>query len=174
MSRPRKPQPTCSGLLKDGSSCRTWAGPSGLCKFHEQAESEPALEPPVVDALELPAEAEEALSVSPAEIRDRLARDLGDGYSNLVRALKEAMGHAEKTSQLTCRKCGARGVYTGPDHKTRADAAAKWVDLGLGKVKEQPVKVPGDKILKQIHELSDEELAVWAEAWADDELPPAA
>lgn len=187
MSRSRKPRPLCSALLKDGSACRTWAGSSGLCKFHELQESEPvavepeADEPADVVALELPAGAEEALAVAPGQLRERFAADAAASYNEMVGALQAAMGHAEKSSMLTCRKCGARDVYAGPDHKTRADAVEKWVGLGFGKVKEQPVREKIDGSLRRIRELSDEQLAAIADgpadiagdAW-DDELPPAA
>lgn len=186
MGRPRKPR--CSALLKDGSSCRTWAGPSGLCKFHEQAESEPPppFEAPVVEPLDLPAESLEALAVAPGQLRERFAADAAADYHEMVRTLRAAMGHGEKSSMLTCRKCGAREVYAGPDHKTRADAVAKWIELGFGKVKEQPQKVPIDNTVRHLRELSPEQLSAVADGRADivdgqivfeddpDELPPAA
>jgi hypothetical protein len=164
MSRPkrRKPRrqfPICSALLTDGfTRCKTVVETeeSPYCAFHnahpdkrgepfvaaEPEQSPEPEQPPVDEGPTKPTNGAPRRKVLPDAIRATLAEDLGSEYDVFIRTLQAAMSEAEKDHWVTCRQCQNKTVYIGPDHKTRLDAAAKWMELSIGRKREDPKPAP--------------------------------
>lgn len=161
-------RPTCEGVLRDGSRCRTRpAHGSLLCSFHERQEAELAEQAaPVVDAV-----AGEAGDVAgppvgaSTNVRLRLAADIAERYPAVWDSLSPALA-AVKARSVSCSKCGARSMVEVEDWTARTNAVKLLLEQGYGKPA-APVGGSADsKVVervarnrKRVEEMSDDELA---------------
>src|SRR5262245_55742580 len=79
-------------------------------------------------------------SVSPAEVRPRLAALVGENLSALEETLLQVALGADRPTWVTttCRHCNRDGRHEVliPDNRVRLDAAVKLLEQGLGKARE--------------------------------------
>jgi hypothetical protein len=166
-----QPPPTCTELLRDGSSCRTFAQEDGLCRHHLRARNRRAAETFSVSTEDDAAEEERAgesvsgaaTSVSPDGLRDRLAEDIAARYGQYVALLFNGLS-AEKTYYIDCAhypECKKRHPVAFPDWTARINAFDKMMQHGFGRPTDAlKARPPSEnKILRELAEMSDEELA---------------
>jgi hypothetical protein len=155
----KTPAPRCTGTLKDGSHCRTFAAADGLCTFHlrqrdESASQHPPAEDqvatdapdelePVDDPIAHSDENEASESFVEAEsprqrvgdVRAQLAADSLVEYETIRAALLDAL-KAQRDSYVSCPNCNKRHVVTLPDWNSRVNAVKTLLEQGFGRPQE--------------------------------------
>jgi hypothetical protein len=105
-------------------------------------------------------------SVSPNEVRPRLAALVGENLSALEQVLLDTALGADRATWVTttCKSCnrGSRHEVLIPDHRVRLDAAVKLLEQGLGRVGEAP-EVMAPRLPATV---DDAEAMSWAELQA--------
>jgi hypothetical protein len=102
-------------------------------------------------------------SVSPADVRPRLAEAAAANLSELERVLVETATGANRQIWATigCKHCGREGRYEieVPDNRVRLDAVEKLLQQGLGRAREAEES--------RIPRLPDSPVAVEGMSWSD-------
>jgi hypothetical protein len=167
----RHPAPTCTEVLRDGSPCRTFAEEDGLCAHHLRAREQRSDQPLITSEEDVAHDDEptcESLNGAPASVRpdglrDQLAEDIASRYGQYVALLFNGLS-AEKTYYIDCPhypECKKRHPVAFPDWTARINAFDKMMQHGFGRPTDAlKARPPSEnKILRELAEMSDEELA---------------
>jgi hypothetical protein len=144
----KNPAPRCTGTLKDGSACNTFATADGLCAWHLRQRKQAAMDAPdelgdFLDPLDPAAENDASEgSIEPptprqrvGDVRAQLAADSLEEYETIRAALLDAL-KAERDSYVACPNCKKRHVVTLPDWNSRVNAVKTLLEQGFGRPQE--------------------------------------